>query len=179
MKTNPKNSNPVDAPFRLYVGASVGGSLPGVWQSFGTGFFGALHGGVLNHDWQVDLEVALTTLNGQGPCCINDGGAVGTPIAVSTLGSVAYFIPLGSLASWPLRVGGGGRVFFTNNSGLSQPAPAFGEVRIDVVGVLVRASRHLTAELTVPSVRFMFLTQTFNASVAIQWVTSVDLKYVF
>ena len=60
-----------DAKFHGYVGASVAGVLPGIWQSTGVGGEVAVRAGVISDDVQLDFSISpgssvLANANG---CC--------------------------------------------------------------------------------------------------------------
>jgi hypothetical protein len=160
-----------------FFGVSVGGLLPVVWNSGGTGAQLALRlGAVVDGVYQFQLEVAPASTFMVGVSPVTVGLADFT-------GSIGFLVPIRDMVSWIVRFGGGGGVVFGNNAfDTSASALGFGEFRFDVAGVAIRTSKHLLVECNAPSVRLLFPTSTGGfpfSNVGVMFVTNVTVSYVF
>ncbi len=166
-----------DEGTRGYLGFELGGVLPVVWNGAGAGEGAqlAVHAGILidgHAQFQIVASPASTVLTN-----LASSSAIGS---FDIVGTLAYLVPIGDLASWILRVGGGGGAVFGSNTPLGANAVGgFGEVRADLFGVAIRTSKHLLLEFTAPSFRVMFLPEFPSSNVMLQWVTSLTIDYVF
>jgi hypothetical protein len=168
-----------DKNFHGYVGANVAGVLPGVWQSTGIGVEAALRAGVISDDIQIDFFLSPgSSILANATCC----GESAQPIAFFHGGvSGAYLIKLSDLVYWPIRAGIGGGVMlapvicFDCNT---LPTATFGffEVKLDVVGALIRTSKHFMVQMEIPSVRLLVVPQGTSI---IEWNTTLEVAYVF
>ena len=170
-----------DAKFHGYVGASVAGVLPGIWQSTGVGGEVTVRAGVISDVVQIDFSVSpgssvLANANG---CC---GGSVPPIVFFRGDASAAYLIKLSDLVYWPIRAGVGGGAMVAPNGTCFDctviPTATFGfvEVKLDVVGALIRTSKHFTVQMEIPSVRLLVVPQGTSI---IEWNTTLQMAYVF
>lgn len=174
-----------DAKFHGYVGASIAGVLPGIWQSTGVGAEASIRGGVISDEIQIDVSISpgssvLTNANG---CC---GGSSSVPPLVFFRGdaSIAYLIKLAEGVYWPVRAGvGGGAMIAPNVPCFDCTGPVgtittgFAEFKLDVVGALIRTSKHFMVQMEIPSVRVLIAPT--NSTSLIEWNTTLDVAYVF
>ena len=164
-----------DAPFG-YVGGVLGASLPNDWQgAVGEGLQSSIRlGVVLERHLQLQLEVSpATTVVFKG-----DGPPIG---ACDFVGSVGALVPMSSQAAWIFRIGGGGGTSFGETSPPgARPVQPFGEVRFDIVGVVIRTSRHLLVEFNAPSFRIIDTrTASGKSAISLMPVSSVGIFYAF
>jgi hypothetical protein len=167
---------------RLYLGGAIGGVLPVGWIGPGTvgeGVQLALRFGVLV-DEHIQFQLELSPLT-TGLFNLANGSNLSPSVIgmFEATGSVGYLIPMSDMASWILRVGGGGGALM--GSGLS--TLGFAEFRADVLGVAIRTSEHLFVECNIPSFRVIVPVSTASAypqpGIMLQWVTNVGVTYVF
>jgi hypothetical protein len=168
-----------DGKFHAYAGANVAGVLPGVWQSTGVGVEAALRAGVISDDIQIDFFASPgSSILANATCC----GDTAAPLVFFHGGvSAAYLIKLSDLVYWPIRAGiGGGAMLapvicFDCNS---FPTATFGffEVKLDVIGALIRTSKHFMVQMEIPSVRLLVVPQGTSI---IEWNTTLEVAYVF
>jgi hypothetical protein len=167
-----------DESARVFFGGAFGGPVPAVWNSqVGIGLQAAARFGVLISRLQFQLEVSPATT----VLFDVDDKPVGMFEATGTLG---FLVPLSPYASWIVRGGGGGGFAFPGvneqlprGASLRPATTGFTEIRVDVVGVAVRASDHLLLELNAPSVRVLFPTD--SAPRGVMFVTALGFVYVF
>jgi hypothetical protein len=172
-----------DSKFHGYIGASVAGVLPGVWQSTGVGAEAGVRAGLVSDEVQIDFFASpgssfLANANG---CCSGDN----VPSLVFFHGgaSAAYLIKLSDAVYWPIRVGVGGGAMIAplecfGQCGTTATTATFGfvEVKLDVVGALIRTSRHFMVQMEIPSVRVFVVPQGTSL---IAWNTTLEVAYVF
>jgi hypothetical protein len=157
---------------QAFVGATLGASLPALWYQAGTAEQLALRIGFVLSGIQVQLEVSPGTTVMTN--VFTASSAVGL---FDVAGSVGALIPITDAVFWILRIGGGAGLVF----GLSSTF-AFGDMRLDVTGVAIRASSHMSIELMVPSLRLMVPTSATSCCgnvFGMFWMTSVTLDYLF
>ena len=172
----------IDAKFHGYIGASVAGVLPGIWQSTGVGAEAAIRAGAISDEIQIDVSISpgssvLANANG---CC---GASVPPIIFFRGDVSAAYLVKLGEGVYWPIRVGvGGGAMLapdvscFECNGPTPTVTSGFVEARLDVVGALIRTSKHFMVQMEIPSVRVLVVPQGTSI---IEWNTTLEVAYVF
>ncbi len=167
-----------DGKFHGYVGANVAGVLPGVWQSTGAGAEVAVRAGVVSDEVQIDFFLSPgSSILANATCC---GEA--QPIVFFHGGvSAAYLIKLSDLVYWPIRagVGAGAMVAPTICADCNSfPTATFGfvEVKLDVVGALIRTSKHFMVQMEIPSVRLLVVPEGTSV---IEWNTTLEVAYVF
>lgn len=170
-----------DGTFHAYVGASVAGVLPGIWQATGTGVEAAIHAGAINDNVQIDffLSPGSSVLGNANGCCNGD-----TPPIVFFHGGVsaAYLIKLSDLVYWPIRVGAGAGAMVAPDvpcfdcTSVTTATFGFAEVKLDVVGALIRTSKHFTVQMEIPSVRVLVVP---SGTSIIEWNTTLEMAYVF
>lgn len=159
-------------PTRAFIGWALGGVLPVVWNTVGTGGQFAMRVGVLvEGHGQFELEIGAAAIGGLTQ------SAAGS---VDVVGMMGYLVPLSDMVSWILRVGGGGGSIFGNDLNFSGTSGVFGfgEFRLDVFGVAIKTSKNVLVEFNAPSFRVMFMTNA-NNNLMLMWVTTVTLNYLF
>jgi hypothetical protein len=165
---------------RGYFGVTLGAAFPTIWGNFGEGAQLSARLGMFTGPVQLQIEISpgSTIFAGQGP------QAMGMFEASATIG----FLPrISDMVYWLLRLGGGAGALFNvhgySSSSSSTTTPAFGEIRFDLSGVVIRPSRHVFVELDVPSFRVLFTTgqldYPFYNSPLFTWITSATVGYVF
>ena len=172
----------IDSTFHGYVGAAVAGVLPGIWQSTGVGAEVAVRAGVISDEVQIDFSLSpgssvLTNANG---CC---DGSVPSIVFFRGDASIAYLVKLAEGIYWPIRAGiGGGAMIAPNvpcfdcNGPISTSTFGFVEAKLDVVGALIRTSKHFMVQMEIPSVRLLVVPQGTSI---IEWNTTLEMAYVF
>lgn len=162
-----------------YLGGVLGAMLP-FWSggTFGEGAQFAGRFGAVFDEMQLGLEISpmTTVIGGLGPNAFGMLEAVGT---------IAWVPHISNMVSWIARIGGGGGFLLAQPQVFDAPSQVvtigFGEARLDVFGVLIRTSRHLTVEINTPSFRMLFASGLFGSgtTVMMSWVTSFAMNYVF
>ncbi len=147
-----------------YVGGVLGAGPAYVFGQFGGSVQAAIRGGALldGLDLQIEVSPATTLLASLD---------TGPSLMLEAAGSVGYLIPMSPVASWVLRVGGGGGFMFDGR----QPM-GFGELRAEVIGVSIRTSKNVLVEFDAPSYRLLFFG---NDNYAMTWMTNVAVHYLF
>jgi hypothetical protein len=164
-----------------YVGGALGVSLPAIWGTAGEGFqLGVSVGAIIGENLQLQLDVSPATTVFTN--ILQSGQAFNAMDATASIGLLA---PLNDFVSWIVRFGGGGGALLgiptfdpvtqTTRSSMT----GFAELRADVVGVLIRTSKHLLVDIDIPSFRVLFMTSQASTSALFMWVTNVAVSYVF
>jgi hypothetical protein len=181
----PRGANAASWALRPYLGGTIGGALPAMrtnWAAWAAaGPQASLRGGLSlepqNLDgpvFQLQVDVGLTRLYGRHR-------DLPSTLIESTI-TAAVLVPIGPRAWWVLRGGGGGAL------SRGEWSMEFGEVRGDVIAVLIRTSEHLQVEFAAPSFRYLVgsrrapLLGPSDPSAtpkAMTWVTSLAVDYVF
>ncbi len=162
------------AAVRPFLGVMFGGHLPSflVGDTIGLGPHLGLRGGWMTNRWQFALEVAPSAI--RSAATINDWTGL-----VEATANFTAFIRLNDFTSWIARIGGGGALLWGVHTqeypNVLRPAQPLGEVRLDLVGVMIRTSDHAAIEINVPSYRLFFGSQV----VFMTWVTAIGYSYVF
>jgi hypothetical protein len=169
-----------DGKFHGYIGANVAAVLPGVWETIGEGVEASIRAGLISDDIQIDFSVSPgSSILANSNCC-----TIGAPSIVFFRGdmSVAYLIKLSNLVYWPIRAGVGGGAMIAPNvpcfdcTTVSTITSGFVEARLDVVGALIRTSKHFNVQMEIPSVRVLAVP---NGTSIIEWNTTLEMAYVF
>jgi hypothetical protein len=170
-----------DGRFHGYVGAAVAGVLPGIWQSTGVGAEAAVRAGAISDEVQIDVSISpgsSVLANSNGGCCGN------VPAIVFFRGdvSVAYLIKIAEGVFWPIRAGIGGGAMIGPDvpcfdcTTIPTITSGFVEAKLDVVGALIRTSKHFMVQMEIPSVRLLVVPQGTSI---IEWNTTLQVAYVF
>ena len=172
-----RDTTPDDAT-RGYFGGRLGGVLPAYWGGLGEGFEAALRLGVLvggHVQFQLEVSPGSTVL----------ANVASFPVGMfDAVGSVGYLAPMTRSVSWIVRAGGGGGFGFGNTEYpgaaiASSGVVPFGEVRVEIIGVAVRTSKHLQVELNLPSFRVLVVPSVGAPQASFLLVTSVAFNYMF
>jgi hypothetical protein len=166
---------------RGYFGVTLGAMLPTIWNNVGEGAQLSARLGLFTSFLQLQVEVS--------PGATVLGGLSSQAMGIFEASATIAFLPrISDMVYWLVRFGGGAGAIF-NVHGYSSTSPsttttAFGEIRFDLSGVVIRPSRHLYIELDVPSFRVLFPTSSdidypFHNSPMLTWVTSFTVGYVF
>ncbi len=174
LKSSRWNDPTANEGTHFLLGGALGASLPTIWGSAGEGFeFGMRFGALLNGHVQFELEVEPGTVVNTTSSVIRMFDVVAT---------AGYLIPMSSMVSWIMRVGGGGGALFGYDASNAGSALAFGQVRLDVVGVAIRTSKHVLFEFNAPSFRINFVQTPATCcgnNAMFMWVTNVAFNYIF
>ncbi len=164
-----------------YLGGALGASLPAIWGNAGEGFQFAVSVGAIIGDMlqlQLDVSPGTTVFTNILP----NGTAFN---AIDATGSVGLLAPLDDFVSWIVRFGGGGGAllgvptFDQVTQTMRSMTTGFAELRVDLVGVLIRTSKHVLVDIDIPSFRVLFMTSQASTSALFMWVTNVTISYVF
>lgn len=146
-----------------FLGGTFQAPLPIVLSGgLGEGVGAAFRAGLVHHYFELLFDVSPQGVFNTGP----------QPLALldATI-LVGGLVPLSPQASWVLRIGGGGGAAL----GGGYPATGFGELRTDVMGVVIRTSEHVRVELDAPSLRVLLDGQGL---LGMSWVTALSFEYV-
>jgi hypothetical protein len=149
-----------------FLGATVGAALTA--PSVASAQF-AVRGGLIWDGLQLLLEVSpgSTVFIGSQPFGMFEATA-----------NIGGLIPITRSLAWILRIGGGGGFVFACCANQPSHTPAFGEFRLDLLGMAIRASEHLVVEVLVPSFR-LAAGRLASSELIAQWMATTTLEYVF
>jgi hypothetical protein len=159
-----------------FLGATLAGGLtaPGV----GAAQF-AVRGGFVWNGLQLLVEVS------PGTTLFNDTLRTAPFGGFDVTANIGALIPITQAVAWILRVGGGagflygdGCCVIANPIPMNQ-TPVFGEVRLDLLGVAVRAGEHVVIELLIPSVRLDAGKRLATSEFIAQWMVAMSVEYLF